>query len=165
MKDFQLTKTGDLMFCESSLSGKGLNISFLVSSLPSLEVSFYVTESAAITADSSDTMSITFDVIERNDGQEAMLLDNTGSLRQAIKIRLTTELGELSIRKTIGSRLSTVKHGQLFDDKNIQLVKQYAANAIHDILPGAVVDVSPSALSMSYIIKIVAKNETYSYEI
>jgi hypothetical protein len=165
MKDFQLTKTGDLMFCESKLADNSLCISFLVSSLPSLEVSFYVAKSDAVVAESDRTLSVSFDVIAKRRSQEAMLLDGAGSLKQAIKIRLSAELGELSIRKTVGSRLSSVKHGRLFDDKNIQLTRQYAKSAISDILPNAVVEVTPSALSMSYIIKITAGDETYSYEL
>lgn len=162
MRDFQLTESGDLMFTENSNTDNGLVISFHVSENKGFRLTFMVAESDFISPNNIDeSLCISFDTVKLLNNKEIIVLDDEGGTNQAIKIRLATELGDIKNREGIGSKLSLVKHKNLYDSKNIQLVKEYVQSAISDIAPNASVAVTPH--NMTYNIKITLENNVFNY--
>lgn len=143
MFDLALTPKGDIIFTQNKNRTKPLTISFGITKTNLLKLSFEVTDCYPIET-SQNGIRISFEIDELKNNKKAMLFYNDDALKQAIKIRLLTAIGELPNRTAIGSKLELVKHKPLHDVETKTLLTDYVKQALVSIIPNVDVRVEPN---------------------
>jgi phage baseplate assembly protein W len=142
MFDFALTQKGDLIFVQDQTKKKALKISFILSNSIARKIQFNILDAVPET-ELSNGMKISFMMEELPYNKSAMIVQGDIALSQALKIRLSTSIGELKYRTKIGSMLESVKHKQIFNDATLIKTQNAITDAIKDLIADAEVDVVP----------------------
>lgn len=141
MIDFAISPSGDLIF-EEAEEAKRFKLSFRLAKSRGLNVKFSTEKQKRFASDAP--LKITFNTGEifKRHHRAKLVLEQEHKL-QMLKIALQTERGELEARSNIGSRLSVVKHGNLYDENNLRQIEEYVKEAISGILSSPEVVAKP----------------------
>lgn len=139
--DFKISDTGDLVLEEKTRS-KQLEVTFRVSEIPGLEVSFHIlNEKKPI---ENKGLKFTFDVTKDSDlSQNVKVIRDVEEKIQLIKIALMTELGELVNKPGLGSLLKLHKHEDIHSEENLEGIKATVLKCVQGILDEPSVKVMP----------------------
>lgn len=145
MFDLALTESGDLVFSNVENRRKPFKINFNVTDGKALRLSFLVEGSPPIVP-SENAIKLSFDIGQKLSNKKAVLLSEDDSKIQAIKIRIQTTLGDMAGRKSLGSRLETVRHKPLAEADTIRRTTALVKECISDIMPEAEILVKPEVV-------------------
>jgi phage baseplate assembly protein W len=159
--DFALTEKGDILFKQNTSKSKPIKICFAITNGKAIKIKLR-TEDCSPLIGSDNGIKISFNNGQNENNKKAIIFYDNDAKIQAIKIRLQTALGDTAGRQSLGSKLETVKHKQLYDKNVQQQVISMVKEAIQDIMPNADVRVKPVATKSDrgYTQKIVI----YIYE-
>lgn len=164
MNDLLLTETGDLLFLKNKKQNNKINISFNVTSLSGVKLSFYL--NGCKDNIPLDSINIKFEVREDQiNTYTAKIIKDIEAYRQACFIRIKTPLQQLPKRLEIGSYIETVSHDFLFEDTTIQSVINIVKESISDILPDASVTAIPIAKQTENGYKQIMNVKIYSEDL
>lgn len=143
MIDFKLDHLGDLSFAENAKEYPKFRIDFGVSEgFSRLRIDFH-TKSVPL---KNNGLKINFVVSEdeiKHGKTFVPCVRNDNEKAQSIAIRLKTELDELAqYYGSFGSELVRIRHEDLKNTGNHEIVKSYVAEAISDIIPSDGMEIS-----------------------
>lgn len=164
MFDLALTEKGDIIFQQNTSKSNPFKICFTVSNGKSIRIQFR-TEDCSPLIGSNNGIKISFNIGKTKNNKKAIIFDDRDAKIQAIKIRLQTALGDTAGRQSLGSKLETVKHKQLYNKSVQQQVITMVKEAIQDITPKVEVRVKPMAVKSGtgYVQKLIIY--IYEYDI
>lgn len=160
--DFQLDRSGDLLFIQQDKQNSSIKLSFTLSQTNATKISFDLSNFKKIEP-SENALKISLD-IEKNIANKAVsIINEDEAKKQLLILKLNTTLGELPLRKDFGSKISLMKHKEI-NPTNLSALESYVAESISDIIPNPIVNASPyisydNGYNQTVIISIYSKNK------
>lgn len=139
--DFQIDKSGDIMFREQFKENSSLNISFYLSKTKAQKIMFDLIDFKK-NEPSEYALKISFDINKSLANKSVSIINEENALNQLIIIKLKTTLGELPYRKNFGSKISLMKHKEI-NATNLSQLEAYVRECLKDIIPNPVVEAKP----------------------
>ena len=171
MYDLFLTKNGDLCFTtiNSTSQPETFEYNFHVAESDSLLYKFSILNFEKQKT-VSNKLDFNFYVYKPKYNKSAKLVTDDVFINQAIKMRLSTELGTVRGFEDLGSEIYTLMHSNIPTDKLKSHIIGMVKNALADILPNASIEVT--FLNTDYLnyhdsiqIVIINNEELYYYTI
>lgn len=169
MQDLYINEYGDIEFEDFDTNKNTLKISFFKSKNKALKVSFD-NLSFSDYRRSANCINVSFYTSNKNGIQKPKEVSDRDYLIQQINMSLKTTIGELPLRKDIGSTLEVMNHIDISDNKNILDIKKVLYNSIKRLLPNCEIDINVlSSNNNNYypVLEARIKEDTnvFSYEL
>ena len=134
MFDFALTNSGDIVLKKQE-KYPVLEISWHESAYPVFSLQFSQ-QNASIRTKPPDTFCLSFHISNKKsvDKTKAGCLHSTDVIRQQLVILLRTELGSVSFRKELGTKLISAKHKDIYSQAVREYIRQTVYDAVEPIL-------------------------------
>lgn len=160
--DFEISKSGDLIFKNNDIISNSLRVCFSLSKTKAMKVTFDLTEFESIEP-SNNSMKISFNMTRKTANKSASIVKEKSALSQLLTLKLKTTLGELPYRPEFGSKISLLKHKEINED-NLKTLENYIRSCISDIVLNPTVSASAyidynNGYNQTVIIKIYDSNK------
>lgn len=139
--DFQIDKSGDIIFKEQFKENCSLKINFSLSDTKTQKITFDLSEFIK-NKSSENALKISFDISKSLANKSINIISEQDAMNQLLVLKLKTTLGELPLRKEFGSKITLMRHKEI-NAGNLSQLEAYVRECLNDIIPNPIVEAKP----------------------